>query len=189
LPLDLDERIDARFGNEHVLAVDLPHHEPVLVQGDQTPPLGLRLPPSIGVHHQVGSAQYNPPPPDGSPCDRSANRGHRVCSDDSRSSHAAHLPLCRTSMGTSTGLALSRPGSSWIRPQPELVNAAGMSEAAFRQAKVTTKEADKPPALASPPACGPPQVSALHASRDRAIPTLEGHMSPGTREPPAASGP
>jgi hypothetical protein len=47
-------------------------------------------------------------------------------------------------MRTTTGVAVSPPRSSWIRPHPELANAAGMSEAAFRHATVTTKAADKP---------------------------------------------
>jgi hypothetical protein len=35
-------------------------------------------------------------------------------------------------------------GSHGIRPHPALANAAGLSKAVFRQAKVTTKEADQP---------------------------------------------
>src|SRR5262245_16677156 len=63
LSLGLDQRIDARFGDQHVLAVHLHHHKPVLVQGDQAPPLGLRLPPSIGIHYQVYSAKHECPFP------------------------------------------------------------------------------------------------------------------------------
>jgi hypothetical protein len=63
LSLDLDQRIDARFGDEQILAVHLQHHKPVLVKSDQAPPLGLRLSPSVGVQHQVGSVKHEHPSP------------------------------------------------------------------------------------------------------------------------------
>src|SRR4029450_1688074 len=59
--LGLDQRNDARFGDEHVLTVHLQHHNPFLIQSDQSPPLGLRLPSSVGVHHHVGSAKHEHP--------------------------------------------------------------------------------------------------------------------------------
>jgi hypothetical protein len=40
--------IDVRVRNEQVLPIDLQHHTPILVQGDQTSPLGLCLSPSNG---------------------------------------------------------------------------------------------------------------------------------------------
>jgi hypothetical protein len=61
--LGLDQRVDARFGDEHVLAVHLQHHKPILVQGNQAPLLALRLSSSVSAGHQVCSTRHDRPPP------------------------------------------------------------------------------------------------------------------------------
>jgi hypothetical protein len=67
LSLDLDQSIDARFRDEHEFAVHLQHHKSFLVQGNQAPPLGLRLSPSIGIHREIYSAKHEHPPQPRSP--------------------------------------------------------------------------------------------------------------------------
>jgi hypothetical protein len=61
LSLDLKQRIDARFGDEQVLAIHFQHHKSFLVKRDQAPSLSLRLSPPIGVGQQVCSAQHDHP--------------------------------------------------------------------------------------------------------------------------------
>ena len=63
LSLDLDQRVDACFGDEQVLPIYLQHHKPILVKRHQAPPLGLRLSPSVSIHHEVCPAPHPHPLP------------------------------------------------------------------------------------------------------------------------------
>jgi hypothetical protein len=77
--LDLNQRIDSHFRNEQVLPVHFQHHEPFLVKGEQSPPLGLCLSTSIGVHDEVCSAKHDHPLHwIRSWCDHSPHLLHRV---------------------------------------------------------------------------------------------------------------
>jgi hypothetical protein len=81
-------------------------------------PLRLRLPPSIGGHHQGGSAQHHLPSPDGSRCPPSADIGRHYWGDDFRSTHVILLIRRWTFISLSTGLAARNAGSSWHSHTP-----------------------------------------------------------------------
>lgn len=53
--LGLDQHVDARFRDEHMLAVRLQYYEAVPIQGDQSPPLWLRQ--SLSGRLQRGSSR------------------------------------------------------------------------------------------------------------------------------------
>jgi hypothetical protein len=127
--LYLNQGIDARFRDEQVLAVHLEHHEPFLVQSDQTPALGLRLSPSVGVLHQVRSIQHDHPfHQPRSWGDHSADRRRRTM-DVHGHFHGFGCQWCRILIESA---------------HTELVNAAEAFEDTFRKANVVTKETDKP---------------------------------------------
>src|SRR5882672_2291896 len=114
--LDLDQRINARFGNEQVLAVHLQHHKPILVERDQTPPLGLRLSPSIGVHHQVCPAQHVRPSPSPAHHGRRDSRAlvFSSCVVPSSDFRVSPPPLCN--LRVMTGVPTFRKGPPNIHP-------------------------------------------------------------------------